>query len=122
MSRDQEKRSAAPVGFVSELVEIEVAAVVYLQPCRDGPEAQAQVCTDLVPSLGPDLGRKRLPSFEDLSGLCARFGHRPLLRPEVAPMIASLAADFGPALNRMRPCAPGRIKVARTDHPKTTFH
>lgn len=42
-----------------------------------------------------------------------------LVRPDVAPLIASLAADVGHAFLRMRPSAPHTITTQSYDMPKT---
>ncbi len=148
MTRAQEKRGGAPVGFVTELDGIEAASVIYLRLWSDGPEAQNSVWNDFAASLGPDQGNKAIKSFEHLCSLCSQYGRRPLMRhsvsckclgsdescfanfiaaaatgeredamliatllvrPDVAPLITSLAADFGLALKRMNLLAPNHM-------------
>ncbi|EPX80282.1 hypothetical protein [Litoreibacter arenae] len=145
MTYPQQGRGSAPVGFISELDGLEAASVIYLRLWCDGPDAQAQVWSDLAAGLGADQGRKALEAFETLCTLCARHGRRPLMRhsvqckclgsdescfanfiataatgdredamliatllvrADVAPLVASLAADFGLALKRMQLAAP----------------
>lgn len=168
MSIAQEKRGGAPVGFITELDEIEAASVIYLRLWCDGPEAKASVWNDFESSLGTDRGRSALKSFEDLCNFCTTHGRRPLMRhslnfkclgadeacfanfiacaatgeredamliatllvrPDVAPLITALAADFGHALMRMNLAASKDIRTSDQgkdepsihSHP-TTFH
>lgn len=141
MNAGSENRGAAPVGFVSDLDQIEAASVIYLRLWNDGPDAQAQVWADFAAGLGPDAGRAALKSFESLCTLCETYGRRPfmhhavpckclgadescfanfiaaaalgeredamliatlLVRVDMAPILMSLATDFGLALRRMR--------------------
>lgn len=158
MTRSNQNRGGAPVGFIAELDGIEAASVIYLRLWCDGPDAQAQVWNDFASGFGPDRGRKALKSFEDLCALCARHGRRPLMwhtvqckclgadescfanfiataatgeredamliatllvRPDVAPLIASLAADVGHAFMRMRLSAPRDMSNTYPEIPKT---
>lgn len=158
MSGSSHNRGGAPVGFITELDGIEAASVIYLRLWCDGPDAQAQVCSDFTSNLGPDQGRKALKSFEDLCALCTRHGRRPLMRHsvqckclgadescfanfvataatgeredamlmatllvrvDVAPLIASLAADVGLAFMRMRLSAPRDIATEPFETAKT---
>lgn len=154
------KRGGAPVGFITELSEVEAASVIYLRLWCNGPESQAEVWNDFALTLGADQGQKALRSFEQLFGLCAKHGRRPLMRhsvhckclgsdescfanfisaaaegdredamliatlivrSDVAPLITSLAAEFGLALKRMRLSAPRKIAHgARPSH--STLH
>jgi len=162
MSTAQEKRGAAPVGFITELDAIEAASVIYLRLWCDGPEAQSQVRDDFTTGLGQTLGRKTLQTFDELCGLCAKHGRRPLMRhsveckclgadeacfanfiatategeredalmiamllvrPDVAPLIASLAAEFGLAIKRMHLSAPRDIpRISTAEHTPKTLH
>ena len=163
MSIAQEKRGGTPVGFITELDEIEAASIIYLRLWSDGPESQANVWTDFTSSFGSDQGRTILKSFEHLCNLCAQYGRRPLMRhsvqckcvgsdescfanfigaaaagdrddammiatlmvrPDVAPLITSLATDFGLALKRMNLTAPRDLAGGRTEHrpQPTTLH
>lgn len=78
------RRGGAPVGFVSDLDPVAAGAVLYLRLWCDGPDAQAQVCTDFATALGPEQGRRVLKAFEGLCDLCIRHGRRPLMRHHVA--------------------------------------
>jgi len=140
MTSAQEKRGAAPVGYITELDSIEAASVIYLRLWCDGPDGQISVWNDFASSLGADQGSRVVKAFENLCTLCAQHGRRPLIRhsvqckclgsdescfanfiataatgdredammiattlvrPDVAPLITTLAADFGLALKRM---------------------
>ncbi len=83
MINARNNRGGAPVGYITELDGVEAAAVIYLRLWSDGPEAQAQVWSDLAATLGPDQGRKALKAFEQLCAFCAKFGRRPLMRHSV---------------------------------------
>lgn len=83
MNNAQQKRGGAPVGFITELDEIEAASVIYLRLWSEGPDSQASVRSDFASCLGSDQSRKALKSFEDLCGLCAKHGRRPLMRHSV---------------------------------------
>ncbi len=148
MTDAQQNRGGAPVGYLTELDSIEAASVIYLRLWCAGPDAQSQVCNDLVTCLGPEKGQKSLESFQTLCSLCARHGRRPLMRhavhckylgadeacfanfistaatgdrddamliatlivrADVAPLLTSVAADFGLALRRMRLSAPREL-------------
>lgn len=158
MTQKHENRGGAPVGFIDDLDSIETASVIYFRLWSDGPEAQAQVWSDLATGLGVEHGRQALQSFEMLCSLCARHGRRPLMRhsihckfigadescfasfiataatgqredamliatllvrPDVAPLVSSLAADFGLALARMRLSAPRGLS---TKQENLTLH
>ncbi|WP_420863060.1 hypothetical protein [Algirhabdus cladophorae] len=157
MSELRKNRGGAPVGLIAELDSIEAASVLYLRLWCDGPDAQAQVWNDFASGLGADQGRKACKSFEDLCGMCARHGRRPLMRhsvqckclgadescfanfiataatgeredamlmatllvrPDMAPLVASLAAEVGLAFLRMRLSAPRDIEKATAQTPK----
>ncbi len=83
MSIAQDKRGSAPVGFITELDGIEAASVIYLRLWCDGPEARETVLSDFATSLGTVQGRRTMKAFEDLCGLCAKYGRRPLMRHSV---------------------------------------
>lgn len=158
MSASKHNRGGAPVGFITELDDIEAASVIYLRLWCEGPDAQEQVWHDFASGLGPDQGRKALKSFDDLCSLCTRHGRRPLMRhsvqckclgadescfanfiataatgeredailiatllvrPDVAPLIASLAADVGHAFSRMRLSAPKDLATQSHETPNT---
>ncbi|MBW4709238.1 hypothetical protein KX928_15715 [Roseobacter sp. YSTF-M11] len=147
------KRGGAPVGYLTELTGAEATSVLYLRLWGDGPGRQADVWADLTQALGPARGRAAMKSFEQLVGLCARHGRRPLMRhaidckcigadeacfanfvaaatdgdredalliatllvrADIAPMITSLACDFGLALKRMHLAEP-RALAGATD-------
>ncbi len=159
MSHPQNTRGGAPVGMIAELDGIEAASVIYLRLWCNGPDTQADVWNDLTDSLGIGRGRKAVDAFEQLCGLCARHGRRPLMRhsieckclgadeacfanfiataadgdrddamliatllvrPDVAPLIASLATDFGLALKQMNLAAPKALAEVPPIYP--TLH
>ncbi|MEP3052652.1 hypothetical protein [Ascidiaceihabitans sp.] len=76
-------RGGAPVGFITELDGVEAASVIYLRLWSDGPKGKHAVRQDFETSLGKMHGHKALTSFEDLYGLCALHGRRPLMRHAV---------------------------------------
>lgn len=80
MSGMEKHRGAAPVGFLTELDGLEAAAVIYLRLWCDGPEARAEVCSDLQTGLGQARGTKAIKAFEQLCMLCTTHGRRPLMR------------------------------------------
>jgi hypothetical protein len=154
-----DNRGGAPVGHLTDLDAIAAASVIYLRMWCDGPEHQQQVREDLSATLGHERGHKALQSFEDLCGMCARHGRRPLMRhavqckcigadeacfanfiatavdgdrddtlliatllvrPDVAPIVASLATDFGIALKQMNLAAPRDMTAQHSF--QTTLH
>ncbi|MEP4194153.1 MAG: hypothetical protein ABJL99_00795 [Aliishimia sp.] len=160
MSTAQDKRGSAPVGYIAELDSVEAASVIYLRLWSDGPDAQTQVWQDFAFALGTTPARRALKSFEDLCGLCAKHGRRPLMRhsvnckclgadescfanfiataaegdredamlfatllvrPDVAPLVANLAMEFGLALKRMHLSAPRDLRRQTPSQP-TTVH
>ncbi len=159
MTSAVEKRGGAPVGMLTDLDSVAAASVIYLRMWCNGPETQVDVWNDLAKALGSQRGRKALETFEDLCGLCARHGRRPLMRhsvqckcigadeacfanfiataadgerddamlmatllvrADVAPIIASLATDFGLALKQMNLAAPREVALQHPNH--TTLH
>ncbi|MGH1577005.1 hypothetical protein [Planktotalea sp.] len=159
MTQQHPQRGGAPVGFITELDNLEAATVVYLRLWSNGPDSREQVCNDLTAGLGPEHAQKAIQSFETLCILCARHGRRPLMRhsvhckclggdescfanfvaaaaegaledamlfatllvrADVAPLIASCAADFGLALKKMQLAAP-RV-LAKPHYQPTTLH
>lgn len=76
-------RGGAPVGYVAELGPVEAGAVLYLRLWCDGPDARAQVGSDLAMALGAEGGGQALRAFEGLCELCIRHGRRPLMRHHV---------------------------------------
>jgi len=83
MTSAPHKRGGAPVGFLSELDGVEAASVVYLRLWAEGAEAQTRIQHDFAQCLGADPGRRAMENFENLCGLCARHGRRPLMRHAV---------------------------------------
>ena len=83
MNKGQQNRGGAPVGFLTELDNIEAASVVYLRLWSQGSDSKASVWSDFASRLGPDEGRRALKSFEELCRLCAQHGRRPLMRHAV---------------------------------------
>jgi hypothetical protein len=163
MTSAQQKRGAAPVGFITELEGVEAASVIYLRLWCNGPESQSNVLNDFSTGLGAKQGREALQTFEHLCSLCSQYGRRPLMRhsvsckclgsdescfanfigtaangdrddamliatllvrPDVAPLITSLATDFGLALKRMNLRAPKHFAGEDLSHPSqpTTLH
>jgi len=83
MNSVQERRGAAPVGYLAELDGIEAASVIYLRLWTDGPESREKVVTDFSLGLGDDQGRSAIKSFQQLCTLCSTHGRRPLMRHSV---------------------------------------
>ncbi|MEO1138927.1 MAG: hypothetical protein AAFW87_05670 [Pseudomonadota bacterium] len=91
MKQGTERRGSATVGYLRDLDPVEASAVIYMRMWFDGPESQSLVWNDFATALGSSYGRKALRDFEQLCGLCARHGRRPLMRHSVA--CACLGAD-----------------------------
>lgn len=141
MNSNQSYRGAAPVGFVSELPQIEAASVIYLRLWCEGPELQEEVWSDFRSAFGDEYGQTLRESFHDLCGMCCVHGRRPLMRhsveckclgadescfatfvsaaadgeredalmmatlivrPDLAPIVTSLATQIGLALKKMQ--------------------
>jgi len=83
MNSAQQKRGAAPVGYLAELDGIEAASVIYLRLWSDGPEAREKVLNDFSMGLGGDQARNAIKSFHQLCSLCGTHGRRPLMRHSV---------------------------------------
>lgn len=83
MTVTQTNRGGAPVGYVSELDQVEAASVLYLRMWCNGPDSQAKVWSDFATRMGHDQGRNALKSFEQICNLFARHGRRPLMRHSV---------------------------------------
>lgn len=83
MTNPSAKRGGAPVGYLSELSNLEAGAVIYLRMWCDGAEGQTMVWNDFALALGAEQGRQALQSFGDLCGMCVRHGRRPLIRHSV---------------------------------------
>lgn len=91
MSAHDRRIGGASVGQLSQLDDLEACAVVYLRLWSDGAEGQTAVWNDLATGLGPTRGRTALAAFEDLIGVIAHHGRRPLMRHAVH--CACLGAD-----------------------------
>lgn len=152
-------RGGAAVGFMSDLNSVEAATVDCLRRWSDGPEAQADLWNDMSSAMGSQNARRAVQSFDQLYGLCARFGRRKLMRHSVAceclgadeacfanfigaaadgqredammiatllvradyaPIVTTLATDFGLALRHL-PCPAGRAVLMDTK-TTTTLH
>ncbi|MEM8790186.1 MAG: hypothetical protein AAGE80_01110 [Pseudomonadota bacterium] len=83
MNQPTMPRGAAPVGYLSELPEVEATAVRYLRMWCEGPEHQEEVWNDLTAHLGPHEGRIAMRSLEELCSLIAERGRRPLMRHDI---------------------------------------
>lgn len=91
MSRMDRTPGGFAVGQLSDLSRLETTVVLYLRLWSDGPDSQAAVWNDFAVGLGAGPGRAALQSFEQLCGLFAEHGRRPLMRHAVH--CACLGAD-----------------------------
>ena len=73
-------RGGAPVGFLTELSPVEVAAVLYLRLWSDGDVGRSQMYADFRQALGADYGRRQQAAFCELCEMCVEHGRRPLMR------------------------------------------
>lgn len=80
MMTPTERRGGAPVGYLQDLEPVEASAVIYMRMWFDGPTSQSLVWNDFATALGSQGGRRALREFEQLCGLCAKHGRRPLIR------------------------------------------
>lgn len=159
MKQSSSHRGGAPVGHLNDLGALEVATVVYLRLWSDGPRSRSAMYADFSERLGETRSAEAINAFEQMCGLCARHGRRPLIRhsvsckclgsdescfanfiaaaaegahedamliatllvrPDVAPLMTSLATDFGLALKRMQLAAP---RDRSAPHPiSSTLH
>lgn len=83
MMTPAERRGGAPVGFLQNLDPVEASAVIYMRMWFDGASSQSLVWNDFATALGSQNGRRALNDFEQLCGLCAKHGRRPLIRHSV---------------------------------------
>lgn len=84
MTGPVQNRGGAAVGFLSDLNSVEAATVDCLRRWSDGPQAQADLWNDMSAAMGTQNARRAVQSFDQLYGLCARFGRRKLMRHSVA--------------------------------------
>lgn len=84
MSATPLPRGGAPVGYLSELGDVEVGAVICLRLWCGGAEGQGQVMTDLQDALGKVRGRAAFECFDALCDMCMTHGRRPLMRHHLA--------------------------------------
>ncbi len=84
MSLSVPSRGGNPIGYVTDLGEVEAGAVRYLRLWCSGPGPQAEVLDDFIGCLGPTEGRSALDSLEGICRLCALHGRRPLVRHQPA--------------------------------------
>jgi hypothetical protein len=73
-------RGGAPVGFLSELPEVEAAAVCFLRLWCESPETQSQAIDDLNTLLGPGHGPLAIDSLKQMCDMFSRFARRPVMR------------------------------------------
>jgi hypothetical protein len=83
------QRGAARVGLLADLDAVEAGAVLYLRLWCDGD--RAQVARDFENALGEAHGAAACRTLDQLCGLCARHGRRPLMRHHLS--CACLGAD-----------------------------
>lgn len=83
MTETSPRRGGAPVGYLSELKDIEASAVLYLRLWCEGPNTQEQVWNDIAGSFGPNHGQAVLEGFEDLCNLIIENGRRPIMHHQV---------------------------------------
>lgn len=83
------QRGAARVGLLADLDAVEAGAVLYLRLWCDGD--RAQVARDFERALGAAHGQAACRTLDQLCGLCARHGRRPLMRHHLG--CACLGAD-----------------------------
>lgn len=82
MSQATTPRGGAPVGYLADLRDTEVTAVLYFRLWNDG-RARAGIEADLTRSMGCSLARSAVEALEGISALCAHHGRRPLMRHAV---------------------------------------
>lgn len=70
----------SPVGYLTELDDVEAGAVHYLRLWCGGPESQAKARDDFTGVLGAAHGRTALNSLDQICELCDLHGRRPLVR------------------------------------------
>jgi hypothetical protein len=73
-------RGGVPVGFLSELPEVEAAAVCFLRLWCESPETQTRAITDLNDLLGPTHGSLAVDSLGQICDLFSQFSRRPVMR------------------------------------------
>lgn len=83
------QRGAARVGLLADLDAVEAGAVLYLRLWCDGD--RNQVARDFEAALGDAHGEAACRTLDQLCGLCARHGRRPLMRHHLG--CACLGAD-----------------------------
>ncbi|TMV10078.1 hypothetical protein FGK63_03175 [Ruegeria sediminis] len=73
-------RGGAAIGRISDLNPVEAGAVLYLRLWSDGAPGRAEMARDFAIALGADGGRSALAILDQIFGLCALHGRRPLIR------------------------------------------
>ncbi|MAD94814.1 MAG: hypothetical protein CML33_04895 [Rhodobacteraceae bacterium] len=80
MTHPTPPRGGAPVGFLTELPQVEAAAVCFLRHWCESSQTQKQVIQDLNHLLGPTHGPIAIDSLGQMCALFSRFARRPLMR------------------------------------------
>jgi len=92
MSPDAPKRGGAPVGYLSELSDVEATAVLCLRLWNTGDaRLDAPALGEMMRALGRAEGKRLFQAFEQICTLCAHHGRRPLVRH--SPGCECLGAD-----------------------------
>lgn len=80
MKGAQQNRGGAPVGYLTDVSDLEASTVLYFRLWCEGPDCRARVWSDFATSLGTEHGRAALNAFEDLCTLLTRHCRRRLMR------------------------------------------
>lgn len=73
-------RGGAPVGFISELPQVDAASVCFLRLWCESAETRHQADEDLYDLLGPRHGPVAVDSLRQMCEVFSQFARRPVMR------------------------------------------
>jgi len=110
MSGPAGPRGGAPVGFLSELPQVEAVSVCFLRLWNDSAETRHQADVDLHDLLGPRHGPVAVDSLRQMCDLFSRFARRPVMRHQSG--CSCLGADEACFANLVSEAATGQREDA----------
>lgn len=110
MTHPTAPRGGAPVGFLTELPQVEAAAVCFLRLWCESPQTQAQAIEDLTDLLGPSHGPVAIDSLRQICDLFSSFARRPVMRHHSG--CSCLGADEACFANMIAEAATGQREDA----------
>ena len=85
--RNKPHRGGAPVGYLSELTNLERNAILFLrywsQNSSIHEHLQNEFWSDLTKKLGLSKTSKAIDAFDDVFKLCIKYSRRPIMKHEI---------------------------------------